>query len=119
MATKTPRIKVGRGRPVVANAPARSEVLATVGICAGLAIVWVAFELGQSRAGHNSREAEQDRSGLQTELQSGREENASLREQIAVLETDSKIDSEAYRQVESQLADLQAQILKQLSLIHI
>jgi hypothetical protein len=113
MESKSPRIKIGRGGPIIASSSRKYEVFAVIALCAGLAIVWIAFELGQTRAGHNRREAQEDHDGLESQLQTATNENTVLREKIAVLETDARIDSEAYRQVEAQLAGLQAQILKQ------
>jgi len=82
-----------------------------VGLCAGLAIVWAAYELGQRRAGYNSRAAQESRSRIETELKADQNENRNLREQLVLLETSAKIDSEAYRRVENELAGLQAEIL--------
>ena len=64
------------------------------------------------RAGHNSRQALETSRGLDSELKQVRKENEALREKVVKLETDNKIDSEAYRQVEEQLTSLQAEILK-------
>jgi hypothetical protein len=101
-------------RPVIGSGRFhRAEVIAAAGVCLGLLIVWSAYELGQSRAGHNSRLAQRDRSELDVELRKVTDENEELRKKIALLETDEKIDTEAYRQVESQLAGLQAEILSQ------
>jgi hypothetical protein len=79
----------------------------------GLLIVWAAYELGQSRAGHNQREAQQSRIDVESDLERISSKNQNLRGKIALLETDAKIDAEGYRQVESELAALQAKILKQ------
>jgi len=88
-------------------------MFAVAGLCAGLAIVWLAYELGQRRAGYNSRAAQQSRVEVENELEAYQDENHKLREKIALLETNVKIDSEAYRRVDNELAGLQAQILKQ------
>ncbi len=79
----------------------------------GLALVWAAFELGQSRAGHNRMQAIERQTELQRELLKVSRDNEALREQIALLETSDKINAEAYRRVESQLADLQDQVQAQ------
>jgi hypothetical protein len=114
MGSHTPRISTRGKRPVIGGGPSRrSEIFAIGAVCAGLLIVWAVYELGQSRAGHNRREAQQVRIDVESELDTVRAENEQLREKVAVLETDAKIDSEGYRQVESQLATLQAKILKQ------
>jgi hypothetical protein len=113
MASKPPRIKIGRGRPIIVSPSRKYEVFAGIALCVGLVIVWVAFELGQVRAGYSRREAQENHAGLEDRLRTSTDENAVLREKIALLETDARIDSQAYRQVEAQLAGLQAQILKQ------
>ncbi len=114
MGSHSPRIRSRGKNPVIGTGPShRSEIFAVAALCAGLIIVWVAYELGQARAGHNSREAQQGRIDAESELGETREENKQLREKIALLETDAKIDAKGYSQVESQLAALQAEILKQ------
>lgn len=113
MGSESPRIKLGRGKPIIAGPSHRTEIFAVIGVCAGLAIVWTVFEIGQMRAGHNAREAQNNHTQMEHELQAAREENESLRQTIALLETDTKIDAEAYQQVEAQLAGLQSEILKQ------
>jgi hypothetical protein len=101
-------------KPVVIGGPSRrAELFAVAGLCAGLAIVWLAYELGQRRAGYNSRAAQESRVEVENELEAYEDENHKLREKIALLETNVKIDSEAYRRVDNELAGLQAQILKQ------
>jgi hypothetical protein len=91
----------------------RGQLFALVGfVCAAL-IVWVAFELGQIRAGHNSFEATERYNELEGILRQEREETQRLRERIAQLETDRKIDGEAYARVEAELAGLEAMILTQ------
>lgn len=114
MGSNSPRINSRGKHPVIGTGPSRrSEIFAVAGVCAGLLIVWAAYELGQARAGHNRREAQQSRIDVESELEAARAENGQLREGIALLETDAKIDAEGYSQVESQLAALQAEILMQ------
>lgn len=113
MGSNSPRINSRGKHPVIGTGSRRSEIFAVAGVCAGLLIVWVAYELGQARAGHNRREAQQSRIDVESELEVVSEENEQLWEKIALLETDAKIDAEGYSQVESQLAALQAEILMQ------
>jgi len=82
-------------------------------LLAGLGIIWAAYELGQIRAGHNRMQAEQRYSVLEREFLSLQEEAAALSEKVVMLETNEKIDTEAYRSVEEQLAGLQEEILTQ------
>lgn len=96
------------------DAPGPSaRILAVIGLLAGLGIAWGAYELGQMRAGHNRIEARQQYRNLEREFQNVSAEAARLREKVVLLETSEKIDAEAYRRVEEQLAGLQEQILTQ------
>lgn len=91
----------------------RGQILAALGVvCVGV-FVWVAYELGQIRAGHNAFEA-RDRIGeLKRGLAEQQDENQDLRERNAQLETDRKIDDEAYARVEAKSSELEAQIRDQ------
>jgi cell division protein FtsB len=91
----------------------RNRVFSIVVLICGLAIVWIAYELGQIRAGHNGLTARQRYTELEARLDESREQNNELRQKIALLETSGKIDEEAYRQVEQRLVDLQNEILEQ------
>jgi hypothetical protein len=91
----------------------RGQVLALIGVvCAGV-FIWIAFELGQIRAGHNSIEAGERARELEAALDEERDTTDEFRARIAQLETDRKIDRAAYAGVEQELADLEAQILAQ------
>jgi len=91
----------------------RGQVFAGIGLACAAVFIWIAFELGQIRAGHNSFEATERYRDLARVLDEERDENHDLRERVARLETDRKIDQEAYAQVGQQLAELEAEILTQ------
>jgi len=91
----------------------RNRIFSIVVLICGLAIIWVAYQLGQIRAGHNGLTALQRYGELEARLDESREQNDELRRKIALLETSGKIDKEAYRQVEQRLVDLQNEILEQ------
>lgn len=91
----------------------RGQIFAGIGLACAVAFVWIAFELGQIRAGHNSFEANERYRELAQVLDEEREENQGLRERVAQLETNRKIDREAYAQVERQMTELEAEILAQ------
>jgi hypothetical protein len=76
-------------------------------------IVWIAFELGQIRAGHNSIEARARYSELDAILDEEQGKSQRLRERIAQLEADVTIDAQGYRRVEKDLVELQTEILTQ------
>ena len=91
----------------------RGQLFALVGFVCALLFVWIAFELGQIRAGHNSFEASERYDEIERILRKEREDTQRLRERIAQLETDRKIDEEAYARVEAELAGLESVILAQ------
>lgn len=91
----------------------RGQWFALVGFVCALLFVWIAFELGQIRAGHNSFEARERYNEVERILRQEREGTQQLRERVAQLETNSKIDGEAYAKVEAQLSSLEAEILTQ------
>lgn len=91
----------------------RNRVFLGAGLFCALIVIWVAYELGQIRAGHNGFEARKRFSELQGQIDNARADNEDLRRQVAILETGKKIDVEAYRQVEQRLAELQDEILGQ------
>lgn len=91
----------------------RGQLFALVGFACALLFVWIAFELGQIRAGHNSFEASERYDEAERILRKERQEQQRLRARIAQLETDRKIDDEAYARVEAELAGLEAVILTQ------
>lgn len=91
----------------------RTRVFVIGGLVCGLIVVWVAYELGQIRAGHNALEARLRYGELKDRFDSVREQRDELHRKIALLETGQKIDEEAYRLVERRLVDLQNEILVQ------
>lgn len=79
----------------------------------GLGMIWAAFELGQSRAGFNRLEAQGRERELRDELIRREASLETLREQIALLETDTRIKQESYKQLETELQALQARVQAQ------
>lgn len=72
--------------------------------------VWGAWELGRYQAGHDRVGLAQERAAHAREVADLRRMNQSLRERVQALETSREIDLEAWREVESSLAGLQAQL---------
>ncbi|MBT8423176.1 MAG: hypothetical protein HKN56_01915 [Gammaproteobacteria bacterium] len=88
-----------------------------IGLAVILVVAFVSgvlmYDFGLSKAGFKSAEAADEIAilrDLNAELQSA---NKRLSERVAILETAEKVDREAYRQVDSQLAELQSRILAQ------
>jgi hypothetical protein len=106
------RLKIGPKRLINRGEPSRlAQVFALLGLFVGFGIIWAAYELGQIRAGHNRFEAQQRYALLEDEFNALQEEAAELTDKVVMLETNQKIDAEAYRRVEEQLAGLQEEIL--------
>jgi len=91
----------------------RTRVFIIGGLVCGLIVVWVAYQLGQIRAGYNGLEASRRTAELEDRLDDVREQKDELHRKIALLETGNKIDEEAYSQVEKRMIDLQNEILVQ------
>ncbi len=91
----------------------RNRIFGIGGLVCGVLLMWVTYELGQIRAGHNGFEARRQYAELEAQLDEARDNGDQMRRKIALLETGGKIDEEAYRQVGEQLVDLQNEILVQ------
>jgi hypothetical protein len=113
MASRQPKVTKPVPRRVGVSPPPSGPLLPLILIGCGLAGAFFAYELGQIRAGYNRLESEQRYAALQKELIALQEDNVARRKRVALLETSEKINAEAYRQVEAQLIELQARILKQ------
>jgi hypothetical protein len=82
-------------------------------LLAAIVAGYLMYDLGLARAGFRSTAAAEQIDALEAGNDALRATNKSLSERLAVLETATKVDREAYRQVESELADLQGRILQQ------
>ena len=111
MAAKRPRV-ARPGRLGARRSSGRRYVLA-LALIVGLGTAWGAYELGQSRAGHNRFAAQARERELRDQLIDLQAEADRLREQVALLETDARIKGEAYRRLETDLVALQDQIQSQ------
>lgn len=114
MGSSAPRVKYGRRRTDIKSGPSYwARTLSAVIVITGLATAWYIYELGQKRAGYNRKQANERYGELQDELLDVQRKNRRLRDRVALLETNNKIDAEAYRRVESELSQLQEKILEQ------
>ncbi|WP_428634574.1 DUF6776 family protein [Sedimenticola sp.] len=73
---------------------------------------WGMYEYGRHDGGYDVVAAFDARQKLQNELDGSYQENARLREQMAVLERSSQIEQEAYKQLEGTVNGLQDEILE-------
>ena len=101
------------GRLVVRyHAPWRGRAVA-IGAAIGLVLLLVGtFELGRYRSGYNKLTEMQHRRELSATIDRLEKENEALRQSIAASELAREVDRKAYADVEKNLADLQAQVLK-------
>jgi F0F1-type ATP synthase membrane subunit c/vacuolar-type H+-ATPase subunit K len=90
---------------------ARWIVIAALAV--GLGMIWAAYELGQSQAGHNRFSAQARERELRDQLIERQDVIEDLREQMALLETDARIKTESFAQLEQELLTQQAQIQSQ------
>lgn len=85
-------------------------------VAVGLLIVvcgYLVFEFGRIQANYNIVDAARERQELEDRIAKLNAEIVSLNEEVALLETHRDIDSEAYKQVEGSLTELQATIQAQ------
>lgn len=84
-------------------------IVVLVAVIAG----YLMYDLGLNKAGFRSSAAAEEIDRLEQQNDELADANKALSEKIAVLETAAKIDREAYRQVDAQLAELQSKIVAQ------
>jgi len=89
--------------------------LATLGsgLLLGLVLLWLGFEAGQLAAGHNRTAMRAELAALERELAAAQAREQAQQERLVMLETDSQVSAEAYRQVEERLGEFQATIITQ------
>jgi uncharacterized protein DUF6776 len=75
--------------------------------------LYLAYELGRYQSGYSILDYRRERAQLTQELADERGVSDELRRQLAIGETSNEIDRATYAQVETTLADLQAQIQTQ------
>jgi hypothetical protein len=73
---------------------------------------WFLYSYAQIQAGYQNTELEKELSGLVEHIQKVEKDNAQLREQVAVNERNRQVEKEAYSAVDSNLKDLQEEILE-------
>ena len=74
---------------------------------------YLVFEFGRIQANYNILDAAGERQAFEARIAELKAEIVALKEDVALLETHRDIDSEAYKQVEASLMDLQAKIQEQ------
>lgn len=97
----------------------RGRVFATRSIIVVLVAgcVYLAFEYGRIRANYDIVAVNRERQAYEDHIDALNEEIATLKQQVARLQTDSAVDREAYKEVEADLVVLQAEIQEQADAI--
>ena len=82
-----------------------------------VALGYLTYEFGRIQANYNILDAARERQAFEDQIAGLNAEIASLREEVALLETHREIDREAYKEVEASLSALQTKILEQTDAI--
>ncbi len=93
--------------------PRFSRVAVALGLVGAVAAIWLAYQLGQIQSGYNRFEARNEYQTLLEQFEQVQADNEALGRKVAQLEMSSKINSEAYKLVESEQRALQGTILEQ------
>jgi hypothetical protein len=99
---------ISNGRAVF-SLPVWAAIVLVTAILSG----YLMYDLGLARAGFRSSDAARQIEELSAGNDKLSAANKVLSERVAVLETANKVDQEAYRQIENELAALQSRILQQ------
>lgn len=102
------------GRLVVRyHAPWRRRLMGAGGLILGVLLLYLMFELGRFQGGYSKVAELKRRAQFSARLDALQEQNEKLRQQVAAAELARDVDRKAYADVEKNLAELQAQVLKQ------
>lgn len=94
------------------RSPWKSRLLAIAGGAALGLILFGTYEWGRVDGGYSKLGEIERRRGLMTKIEALEENNEKLRADVAAVELARSVDRKAYADVEKNLADLQAQVLK-------
>ena len=90
----------------------RHRLLVAGSVVGGLLLLYVMYEWGRFEGGYSKFAEVQRRRELNAKIESLQDENEKLRADVAAGELARNVDRKAYADVEKNLADLQAQVLK-------
>jgi hypothetical protein len=91
----------------------RRRGLAIAGLLGGLLLLYVIYEWGRFEGGYSKFAEVQRRRELVAQIEALEQDNEKLRGDVAAAELARNVDYKAYGDVEKNLDDLQAQVLKQ------
>jgi hypothetical protein len=97
----------------------RGRVFATRAVLAVMIVVvgYLVFEFGRIQANYNIVDAAKERQAYEDRIATLQDDIVALKQDVALLETHRDIDREAYKDVETSLAALQAKIQEQTNAI--
>jgi hypothetical protein len=91
----------------------RSPIVYVLAMVVAAGSLYLAFELGRYQSGYSILDHRHSQAALTAKIADEQAKSDELRRQLAIVNTASDIDRATYRQVESTLSDLQAQIQTQ------
>jgi hypothetical protein len=101
------------GAFVVRQLPSwRRRAMLVGAVLGGLIALYLMYEFGRFEGGYSKFAEIQHRRELTSRIETLEQENEQLRAKVAAAELDRKVENKAYADVEKNLADLQAQVLK-------
>ncbi len=102
---------VGKSRLLVKSySPIRSRINWAIALIMVAWAIWLSFEYGRMQAGFFILEAVEMESDLRQQITDLNLSSDALRQKMAVLEASSRIDEEAYSQIEDRLLELQQEL---------
>ncbi len=102
---------VGKSRLLVKSySPIRSRINWAIALIMVAGAIWLSFEYGRMQAGFFILEAVEMESDLRQQITDLNMSSDDLRQKMAVLEASSRIDEEAYSQIEDRLLELQQEL---------
>jgi len=97
----------------MADRSGRPVWLVALAVFVAASVLYLTYELGRYQSGFSLLDQRRERANLRRQLADEKAVSDELRRQLAIGETASEIDRATYTQVETTLADLQAQIQAQ------
>ncbi len=94
------------------HSPLRRRVLSAGAVIGLVLIVYAVFEWGRFEGGYSKFAEIQHRRELKAQIESLQDQNEKLRAEVAAAQLAREVDRKSYADVEKNLADLQAQVLK-------
>lgn len=94
------------------SSPRRWRWLVVAGALVGIVLLYLVYEWGRFEGGYSKVAEVQRRRALSAQIEKLEQENEKLRAEVASTQLARDVDRKAYADVEKNLADLQAQVLR-------